>query len=201
VKLTPMMMQAARRRRRFLSTLLILGLGMPLLAAAPGPAPRPSPPARGSDEVKETLQVLMIVSMKKALDLTRDQEMQVVPKVQQILEERDRFAREHQDALRQMQIRLLEEAIPPQEFRRVVVHLDQMEREYREREFRLRSEIDRSLSPRQQAELRIFVPRFRRQMQVQIDEARRLQERRFRLQAPSASPLPDEDDSLDDDEF
>lgn len=195
------MTHAARRRSLILSTLLILELGVPFLSAAPGPAPRPSPPARVGDEVKETLQVLMIVSMKKALDLTRDQEMQVVPKVQQIFEERERFAREHQDALRRMQIRLMEEAIPAQEFRRVVVQLDQMERDYRDKEFRLRTDIDRSLSARQQAQLRIFVPRFRRQMQVQIDEARRLQERRFRLQPPPVPPFPDEADFPDDDEF
>jgi hypothetical protein len=81
-----------------------------------------------------------------------------------------------------------------------VVRLDQLEHQHRELETRLRGEIDRSLSARQQAELRLFVPRFRRQMQVRIDQARRLQEQKYRRPATITPPLPDEDDSPDDDE-
>ena len=144
----------------------------------------------------------MIVSMKRALDLTPEQEQAVVPKLQQIFDERERFAREHQDSLRRMQVQLMEESIPEQEFRTVVVRLDQLEHQHRELETRLRGEIDRSLSARQQAELRLFVPRFRRQMQARIDQARRLQEQKYRRPAPPTLPFPDEEDvPVDDDEF
>jgi hypothetical protein len=187
---------AARRRHRFLPLLLIASLATPLMA---GPAPRSAPPARRGDDVRETLQVLMIVSMKKALELTREQELEVVPRMQQILEERERFARERMDAMRRVQVKLAEESVPDQEFRSVVMRLDQLEKQYRDQEGRLRVEIDRALSARQQAELRLFVPRFRRQMEAQIEAARSLQNSAPRRATPPAAA--EEENFSDDEEF
>jgi len=151
--------------------------------------------------VGETIQVLMILSMKKALELTREQEMEVIPKIQRIFEEKERFTRQHRDALRRVEVKLTEESVPEQEFRDVVLRLDQLEKQHRELEARLRSEIDRSLSTRQQAGLRLFVPQFRRQMEIQIDEARRLNERRQRGSVPPMPAIPEDGDYFDDEEF
>jgi hypothetical protein len=171
-------------RRAFILAMLGVVTAAPLLGAA-APSPRPAPPAEG-DELRGTLQVLMIVSMKKALELSPEQEMRVVPKVRQIFDERETFARQRRNVMHRMQVRLAEESVPEQEFRNGVVRLEEIERQHREMESRLRSEIDRSLSPRQQAELRLFVPRFRQQMQMHIDEARRLHERRQPTPVPPA---------------
>ena len=54
---------------------------------------------------------------------------------------------------------------------------------------------------RQQAELRLFVPQFRRQMQSQIEEARRLNRRDSRGSVPPALPVPDEGYYSYDEEF
>jgi len=156
------------------------------------------------DDLGETIQVLMIVSMKRALELTREQEMEVIPKLQRMLEERERFARRQEDALRRMEVKLMEESVPEQEFRSVVLRLDQIERQHRDLEVRLRGEIDRSLSPRQQAELRLFVPQFRRQMQSRIDAARRLSPPSVPgavPAVPAAPPFPDLPGEADDEEF
>jgi len=190
--------QASRRCTLFL--FLLLALAGPLMAAS-GQAPRPVSPPQEGDDVGETIQVLMIVSMKKALGLTREQELEVIPKVQRIFEERERFTRQHRDALRRMELKLMEESVPEQEFREVVLRLDQLEKQHRELEVRVRSEIDRSLNTRQQAELRLFVPQFRRQMQDQIDEARRLNQRKLRGSVPPVPAVPNDGDYSDDEEF
>jgi Spy/CpxP family protein refolding chaperone len=191
---------AAGLRAMVLAPILAMALAT-LSSAAPSPAPRPLPPAAEGDDVRDALRVLMIVSMKRALDLTPQQEMEVVPKVQRIFTERERFTRERQDAMRRVQLRLQAASVPDQEYRDAVLRLDQLEDQHRELELRLRGQIDRSLSARQQAELRLFVPRFRRQMQLQIDQARRMQERMNRGQAPPALLFPDADESPDNNEF
>lgn len=178
------------------ASILVLSLVTPLVAA-PRRGPQPAPGARGDEDVRGSIQVLMIVSMKKALELTRDQEMEVVPRVQQMLEQREHFARERRDTFRRLQVRVMEEAAPERDLREAVVHLDRMETQHRDLERRLREEIDRSLSPRQQVQFRLFVPRFRKQIQLQIEQARR-------LQAPRVRPLPpppSDDSEFYDDEF
>jgi len=187
---------AAGRRALILAVLGVMTVAP--LVGAPVPSPGPAPPAEG-DELRGTLQVLMIVSMKKALELSPEQEMQVVPKVRRIFDERESFTRQRRNVMHRMQVKLAEDSVPEQEFRNVVVRLEEIERQHREMESRLRSEIDRSLSPRQQAELRLFVPRFRQQMQMHIDEARRLHERH---QPSPAPPVLLEDlDPSEDEEF
>jgi len=178
-----------------LSFLLALQLAAPLVAQDRGPRHRPG--ARGGEDVQETIQVLMIVSMKRALELTPEQEMKVVPRVREMLGERERFAQGRRDALRRLQIKVLEESAADGEFREAVGHLEQIEEAHHALEGRLREEIDRSLSPRQQAQLRLFVPRFRRQMQLRIEQARRLQERSTPMPPVPVTPGSD----FDDDEF
>ncbi|HEV8335371.1 MAG TPA: hypothetical protein VGR67_03045 [Candidatus Polarisedimenticolia bacterium] len=183
--------------RRVLILAMLGAVTVAPLLGAPAPSPRPAPPAE-NDELRGTLQVLMIVSMKKALELSPEQEMQVVPKVRQIFDERESFARQRRNVMHRMQVKLGEDSVPEQEFRTGVVRLEEIERQHREMESRLRNEIDRSLSPRQQAELRLFVPRFRQQMQMHIDEARRLHERR---QPSPAPPALEDHDASEDEEF
>ena len=178
------------------ATALLLATALAAPPIAQEKERRRGPEVRGKDDIRETIQVLMLVSMKKSLELTRDQEMEVVPRVQQLLDERERFARERRAALRRLQIKILEEAPEDREFRRAVAQLDQMENAHHELEARLRSDIDQSLNARQQAELRLFVPRFRQEMMRRIDQARRVQERR----APTA-PTPPRDLVWGDDDF
>jgi Spy/CpxP family protein refolding chaperone len=195
--------RALRRTALFLAPLLLLAMAAPA-AAAQGPPPGPAPSPEVRDDLGETIQVLMIVSMKRALELTREQEMEVIPKLQRMLEERERFARRQEDALRRMEVKLLEESVSEQEFRSVVLRLDQIEKQHRDLEVRLRGEIDRSLSPRQQAEMRLFVPQFRRQMQSRIDAVRRLSLPSVSVAVPAgpaAPSFPDLPGEADDEEF
>jgi hypothetical protein len=178
--------------------LLLVAMAAPLVAGTTA-TPQPSPPA-DAGTMREAIQVLMISSMKKALELTRDQEQEVVPRVEQVFEEREKYAMQRRQALQVLQARLAEESVAEKDFRDGVAHLDDLERLHRDLELRLRSEIDRSLNARQRAQLRLFVPRFRKQMQMRIDEARRQRSRGLNL--PQAPPPPGiEDYDQDDEEF
>src|SRR2546422_9804022 len=180
---------------RRVATALILATTLAAPAIAQQKERRQGSAVRGDDDIRDTIQVLMLASMKKSLELTQDQEMEVVPRVQHLLDERERFARERRVALRRLQIKILEEAPEEREFRGAVAQLDQMEKAHHELEARLRSDIDQSLSARQQAELRLFVPRFRQQMMRRIEQARRVQERRSPVAlTPPAALVSDDDD-------
>lgn len=153
--------------------LVLCAAAFSLPLAAPQPAPRAGA-AREAEDMKEAVQLLMISSMKKALALTRNQEEEVIPKVQQVFAERERYARDRRDALRQIQTKLAAESVSDKEVQSVVRRLDDLERSHQEQEVQLRSEIDRLLNTRQQAQIRVFVPRFRREMQRRIEDARKL---------------------------
>ena len=181
---------------RTVATALLLATALAAPAITQEKDRRHAPEVRGKDDIQETIQGMMLASMKKSLELTRDQEMEVVPRVQQLLDERERFSRERRAALRRLQIKILEEAPEDREFRGAVAQLDQMEKAHHDLEARLRSDIDQSLNARQQAELRLFVPRFRQEMMRRIEQARRVQERR----APVA-PLPPAGWVLGEDDF
>ena len=179
--------------------ILVLGLAGPVLASEPA---RPAPPPTAPEELRESIQALMIVSMKKALDLTRDQERLVGPKVQQLLEERERFARSQRQTLREVKVKLRRPEIPSGDFRTLVAQLDQLEQAHRDQEARLRQEIDRSLNPRQQVQLRLFVPRFSRELMMRLQEARRLQAARPappgpRPRLPTAPEEPDPNEEFE----
>jgi len=188
-----------RARRPWLASLLLATVAAPTIAA-PNSTPPPARPPGNATEVRESLQNLMIASMKKALDLTREQQVEVIPRVEQVFEERESYAKQRREALRLIQAKLLEESVPEKDFRDQVTHLDDLERTHRDRELRLRADIDRSLNPRQRAQLRVFVPRFRREMQSRIDEARSAQPRRVPPPRPVTPPNPQDWDS-DDEEF
>ena len=197
MRLDPSRKRTMRRRGIALAG-LILTLATPPLLAGPGPRPPRGP--QDAEDARETIQVLMIVSMKKALGLSREQESEVLPKVERVLEERARYARIRRDTLKDLQLKLAAESVPEKEYRAVVVRLDGLERDHRDLEIRLREEIDKGLSARQQAQMRVFVPRFRKQMQMTIDEARRLHSLSM---APPAAARPQavEDSDLGDEEF
>ncbi len=180
---------------RRVATALILATALAAPAIAQQKERRQGSAVRGDDDIRDTIQVLMLASMKKSLELTQDQEMEVVPRVQHLLDERERFASARRVALRRLQIKILEEAPEEREFRGAVAQLDQMEKAHHELEARLRSDIDQSLSARQQAELRLFVPRFRQEMMRRIEQARRVQERRSPVApTPPAALVSDDDD-------
>ena len=180
-----------------LSPILLWTICSAPVRAMPAPTPPPAPSTSELEQARESLQNLMILSMKKALELTHDQEMEIIPRVEQVFVERERYARQRRDALRTIQVKLQEESVPERDYRETVARLDDLERSHRELELRLKTEIDRSLNPRQRAQLRVFVPRFRRDMQMRIDEARSAHPRP--RMAPAPPPPPDWDD--EDEEF
>lgn len=183
-----------------LAGLLAAGAGAVPAFAAPAQAPRAQNDSQEVADMRETLQVLMVASMKRALQLTGEQEREVVPKVQRVFDERERYARVRRDAMRDLQQKLAEESLPEKAYLDVVSHLDDLEKAHRELELHLRAEIDRSLNARQQAQMRVFVPRFRRQLQLRIEEARRARPRV--APAPPAVPwVPDDTGDADDEEF
>ena len=179
----------------------LLAAGAASAFAAPTQAPRAQHDSQEVADMRETLQVLMVSSMKRALQLTREQEREVVPKVQRVFDERERYARVRRDAMRDLQQKLVEESLPEKAYLDVVSRLDDLEKVHRELELHLRAEIDRSLNARQQAQMRVFVPRFRRQLQLRIEEARRARSPREAPIPPPVPWVPEDSGDTDDEEF
>src|SRR5258706_403191 len=70
---------------RTVATALLLATALAAPAITQEKDRRRAPEVRGKDDIQETIQGMMLASMKKSLELTRDQEMEVVPRVQQLL--------------------------------------------------------------------------------------------------------------------
>ena len=168
-------MNAFRWMVRLPVLLLILGMGLPTLQAQEGRRGRRVP---GDEDLRETIKVLMIVRMKQELRLSREQELEVIPRVQELFEIRQEFAQQQRKAMRRLRRHLMEDAVPAAKVRESVLRLDRVEEKQQSSEQTLRAEIDRLLRPRQQARFRLFIPEFRRQMQKRIDQAWRLRENR-----------------------
>jgi len=177
-------MKAFKWLVRVPALLLILGMSLPLVSAEEGSRGRRAP---GDEDLRETIKVLMIVRMKQELRLSREQELELVPRVQKMFEVRQSFARQQRKALRRLRRHLMEEAVPAAKVRESVLRLDEIEKKQQSSELALRADIDRVLKPRQQARFRLFIPEFRRQMQRRIDQAWRLQEER--VPAPPPAPV------------
>lgn len=142
---------------------------------------RPTPPPRGEmdaldapptpEEIREAMEQLMIVRMKKTVQLTPQQEERVVPKVQQLLEARRQHASRRREEMGRL-IRLVrDDAASEESIGRALKDLATLQQESRRREDDLRAAINADLAPRQQARLMVFEARFRRLMQRRLQEA------------------------------
>lgn len=152
----------------------LLALGGAVLAGTPrdravGGEGLEAPPR--ADEMREAMEQLMIVRMKRALALSADQEARVVPRVQALLEARRQHASSRRTALLRLRALVLSDSAKDEEIGRALAEVQSIERDFRSQEEGLRAEMNGSLGPRQQAQMMFFEERFRRFMQRRLQEA------------------------------
>jgi len=162
-----------------LAILALLGIaGTNETAAQRTPPPGPpqgevdaldAPPT--PEEIREAMEQLMIVRMKKAIQLTPQQEEQVVPKMQQLLEARRKHAARRRDEMRRLHQLVRDESASDEAIGRALRELATLQKDSRHKEDELRAAINADLGPRQQARLLVFEARFRRLMQRRLQEA------------------------------
>lgn len=142
-----------------------------------GPGAEPKEAGRHAEEIEETLEIYMIAKMKRALSLSHDQELKIVPLIQDLTESRRGYRRERR--LDMMRLRPLVEdpASSEEEIRRVLSRMDEGERTFRSREARTLDQVRAALTPRQQGQFIYFQERFRKEMQERL--------RQFREEGPA----------------
>jgi hypothetical protein len=157
----------------------LLALGGATLAGPPRDRTAGGPQARGeepeasarADEMREAMEQVMIVRMKRALALSADQEARVVPRLQALLEARRQHASRRRAALLRLRALVQSESAEDEEIGKALGEVQSIERDFRAQEEGLRAEMSRGLAPRQQAQMMFFEERFRRFMQRRMQEA------------------------------
>lgn len=131
-----------------------------------GPESPPTP-----EEIREAMEALLIVRLKRVLSLSAGQEERVVPRVRELLEARREHAARRRAAARGLRALAGDETSDEAEIERRLREIRALERAYREQDERLRAAIGADLTPRQQARWLFFEERFRRLMQRRLREA------------------------------
>ena len=115
----------------------------------------------------------MIAKMKRALDLTSEQQQTVIPLIEDLSASRRAFNRERR--LVMMRLRPLAEdgQATDAEIRETLERLRRAETEFREKEARSLEAVRAALTPRQEAKFVLFLERFRREIQERLERFRR----------------------------
>jgi hypothetical protein len=119
------------------------------------PARREGGPPPNEAELREAMRRVMISRMKEVLQLTPEQEGQVLPQVHALLEARQRFATRRRSRLAYLQAAMLDEDADDGAIEEALQNVREVERSFRDRE----------------AELRHSINAFRRMMQRRVREA------------------------------
>jgi hypothetical protein len=135
------------------------------------PARREGGPPPNEAELREAMRRVMISRMKEVLQLTPEQEGQVLPQVHALLEARQRFATRRRSRLAYLQAAMLDEDADDGAIEEALQNVREVERSFRDREAELRHSINAELTPRQQARMMFFERHFRRVMQRRVREA------------------------------
>lgn len=181
------MMRIRWNRTGLLAALCLAALlspaGVPAaLAQAGGPPPGRGPqgppgPAMGpdgeeGDDLVETVEIYMLAKMKRALDLSREQEEKMVPLVQELGEARRTLHRTRRLSIMKLRPLVEETGTPDSAFTKILAEMRDSETAFREREERTHQEIASVLSPRQQAQFLLFQEKFQMEMQQRLRRLR-----------------------------
>lgn len=196
-----------RSRAVCLTLLLILGAAgaSPALAAA-----RPAPPPAGLTpeelgDLRETVHLLMLSRLKRALDLSEEQERQLVPLLDELDQSRQEYRRGSRRALHELR-RLLEADLPAErELLEAVRRARDLRRHFEQERQRIEQEISALLTPEQQARLLVFLQDFRRELRERLERVRRARPGPARTapqpRRPPRPPGPPADEEWDEEEL
>jgi len=136
-----------------------------------------------ADAVAETVEIYMIAKMKKALDLSREQEEKVVPLIQDLGEARRGFQRDRRLSMMKLRSLLEDPKSSDADLTKALNQIHDGERRFRDTEEKTHQQMRAVLTARQQAQFLIFLERFQSEMQQRV---RRL---RGRGQGPQGDPV------------
>ena len=158
------------RNCRVLRLLLLLALAC---AVPPILAQEEPPPSgeSGPGELQREMRKFFADGLRSELDLTDEQVEQIMPKVQELEQERGAVRRERGEAMRRLQ-RGVGSGASDAELQELLDRYDGADRRQLELKERLFTDIDSALSVRQRVRLRFFVERFPRMMREKIEELR-----------------------------
>ena len=149
--------------------------------AAGGPPPPGEPsggrPGRGprdpraDEEMREAIEQVMLVRLKKVLAMPPEQEQRVMPRVEKLQEARRMFNAERRAALSHLRALMIDETARAEDLEKALRDVRTLESSFRRKEETMRAEIDQELEPRQRARLYFFEDRFRRQMQRRLHDS------------------------------
>lgn len=144
----------------------------------PGQSPggrsgRPGGPGdpRADEEMREAIEQVMLVRLKKVLSMTPEQEQRVMPRVEKLQQARRGFHDDRRAAVSHLRALLIDETARPEDLDKALKEVRSLESSFRHREESMRAEIDRELEPRQRARLYFFEDKFRRQMQRRLHDS------------------------------
>jgi hypothetical protein len=189
------------RTRELAGIGLVLGLAALALWSSPAgaqgrTAPRPGAGPGGDEEMRAALEQVMLVRLKRTLELTPDQEGRVMPRIENLLAARREFAPRRRGAVAHLKAVMSDPAASDAEIQKALKGVHDMDDAFRQQEQGLKRDVDRELSPRQQARLYFFEEHFRRAMQRRMMEAMQRGGSR-RPQPGGAIEVPDDDDAAD----
>ncbi len=140
------------------------------------PAGRPGRPPRGGDpradeEMREAIEQVMLVRLKKVLAMTPEQEQRVLPRVEKLQEARRGFHDQRRAAVSHLRALMIDETARPDDLDKALKEVRSLEASFRHKEESMRAEIDQELDSRQRARLYFFEDHFRRQMQRRLHDS------------------------------
>ena len=167
--------------RIFLRLALFAVMAMAITAATIQPAMaimndglRPSEEHPRADDIRETVEIYMLAKMKRALDLSREQEERLVPLVQELSEARREFANQRRITMGRLRPLTRDPEAEDEEFSKILGRLHETERAFRDLEAGSHKEIQSILTLRQQAQFIIFQERFQSEMQRRLRRMREM---------------------------
>jgi Spy/CpxP family protein refolding chaperone len=165
------------RARSLRAAMVLPVLATLVLSAAPAVAqPRRGggpPPGEAEEDLRETIEIYMMARMKRALDLSDEQQQKVIPLVQELSDARQEFNRERRVLLMRLRSLVDDPEATEQEIREVLDRLEEAQGRFRQQETGSQSRIRSLLTPLQQARFIFFQEEFRRDMEQRL---RRLRE-------------------------
>jgi hypothetical protein len=157
------------RNYRVMLLLLVLACAAPAILAQDEP---PRSDESGPGELQREMRKFFADGLRSELDLTDEQAEQVMPKVQELEQERGVVRRERGEAMRRLR-HGVESGASDAELQELLDRYDGTDRRQLELKERLFTDIDSALSVRQRVRLRFFVERFPRMMREKVEELRR----------------------------
>jgi hypothetical protein len=171
-------------------------------AGRPGRGPGSCDP-RADEEMREAIEQVMLVRLKKVLAMTPEQEQRVMPRVEKLQEARRGFHDQRRAAVSHLRALMLDETARPDDLDKALKEVRSLEASFRHKEESMRAEIDQELDSRQRARLYFFEDHFRRQMQRRLHDSLLAGPGGAPPGGPARGPAPDApspDDDGDDEE-